>query len=80
MSYGPAPESAKAAEEYLAEHKRQFQLFINGDWQKSSSKKMMDSINPATKKKLAKISVASKADVNSAVAAAKQALLSLIHI
>jgi len=74
MAYGPAPESAKAAEDYLAEHKKEFKLFINGEWQKSSSKKMMDSVNPATKKKLAKVSVATTADVNRAVSAAKQAL------
>jgi len=74
MAYGPAPESAKEAETFLADHNKEFKLFINGDWQKAGSKKMMDSINPATKKKLAKISVATAKDVDQAVAAAKQAL------
>ncbi len=74
MAYGPAPESAKEAEAFLTGHNKEFALFINGEWQKASSKKMMDSINPATKKKLAKISVASSKDVDQAVAAAKQAL------
>ncbi len=74
MAYGPAPESAKEAEAFLNGHKKEFKLFINGEWQKASSNKMMDSINPATKKKLAKISIATTTDVDDAVAAAKNAL------
>ena len=41
-SYAPAPESKSAAT-----IKPQYDLFINGDWQKPSSKKYFDSITPA---------------------------------
>ena len=74
MVYGPAPESADQANEFLDSHDRTFQLYINGQWKKPSSKKYFDSINPSNKKKLAKIAEANKKDVNDAVAAAKRAL------
>jgi len=74
MSYGPAPESAEEAIQFLDNHKRKFNLFINGKWVAPSSKEYFDSINPSTKEKLAQISEANEADVNKAVAAAKRAL------
>ncbi len=74
MAYGPAPESAKIAQEYLDNHKKSFQLFINGDWKKPHSKTYFDSINPSTKEPLAKIAEANEKDVNDAVQAAKKAL------
>ena len=74
LEYGPAPESADAAFDWLKQHKSKFNLFINGKWSAPSSKKYFDSINPATEEKLAKISEANKADVNKAVIAAKKAL------
>lgn len=73
MEYGPAPESASAAQDWLNAHPKT-QLFINGKWVSPSSGKYFDSINPANKKHLAKIANADKSDVNKAVAAAKAAL------
>jgi aldehyde dehydrogenase (NAD+) len=74
MSYGPAPESADEAIQFLDNHRRTFNLFINGKWVAPSSKEYFNSINPSTKEKLAQISEANEADVNKAVAAAKKAL------
>ncbi len=74
MAYGPAPESPAVVNEYLDSHKRKFDLFIDGEWKKPSSKEYFDSINPSNKKKLAEISEANAKDVDAAVAAAKKAL------
>ena len=74
MTYGPAPENADEAIQFLEDHKRKFNLFINGKWVQPTSKKYFDTVNPSTKEKLAKISEANKTDVNKAVAAAKKAL------
>jgi len=80
MSYGPAPESADEAIQFLENYKRKFNLFIDGKWVVPSSKQYFDSINPSTKEKLAKISEASNADVNKAVTAAKKALPEWVKI
>jgi aldehyde dehydrogenase (NAD+) len=80
MNYGPAPEDAGEAIQFLKNHKNKFKLFINGKWVAPSSKEYFDSINPSTKEQLAKISEANEADVNKAVAAAKKALPEWIKI
>ena len=67
-SYEPAPESKSAAS-----IKPQYDLYINGQWQKPLSKKYFDSINPANEEKLSEVAEASVADVNRAVAAARNA-------
>ncbi len=74
MEYGPAPESADLANEFLKTHNRKFGLYINGTWNNPSSKKYFDSINPSTKEKLARIASANAKDVNMAVEAARKAL------
>jgi len=74
MSYGPAPEDASEAIQFLENHKRSFKLFIDGKWVAPTSKEYFDSINPSTKEKLAVISEANEKDVNKAVAAATKAL------
>ncbi|MFT5165233.1 MAG: aldehyde dehydrogenase (NAD+) [Saprospiraceae bacterium] len=74
MDYGPAPESAGEATEFLESHKRTFQLFINGQWKKPSSGIYFDSINPSNKEKLAKTAEANEKDVDDAVKAANKAL------
>jgi aldehyde dehydrogenase (NAD+) len=80
MNYGPAPEDAGEAIQFLKNHKNKFKLFINGKWVAPSSKEYFDSINPSTKEKLAKISEANEADANKAVASAKKALPEWIKI
>ena len=64
----PAPESksiAKIADRY--------DLFINGKFEKPSSKKYFNTINPATEEKLSSVAEANNADVNKAVSAARTA-------
>jgi aldehyde dehydrogenase (NAD+) len=67
-SYDPAPESKSAAT-----ISKQYDLFINGEWKKPSTKKYFDTINPATEEKLSEVAEAGPADVNLAVNAARQA-------
>ena len=57
MVYGPAPETAAPAVEFLENHKRSFDLFIGGEWVKPNSKKYIDSTNPSNKEFLAKIDI-----------------------
>jgi malonate-semialdehyde dehydrogenase (acetylating) / methylmalonate-semialdehyde dehydrogenase len=49
------------------------QNYINGAWVSSNSAQTLDVPNPATNEVLTKVPVSSKADVNAAVAAAKEA-------
>ena len=67
-SYAPAPESKSAAT-----INKQYDLFINGEWTKPSSKKYFDTINPANEEKLSEVAEANEADVNKAVEAARNA-------
>ena len=67
-SYAPAPESRGAAK-----IDSQYELFINGKFEKPSSKKYFDTINPATEEKLSRIANANAADVDKAVKAARKA-------
>ena len=72
MEYGPAPESDKAALEWLARHDAKFGQYIGGSWTKSSSP--FEVINPANNKRIAMVSQGSKKDVDAAVKAARKAL------
>ncbi|HVZ56608.1 MAG TPA: aldehyde dehydrogenase family protein [Chitinophagaceae bacterium] len=67
-TYNPAPESRDAAQ-----IRPQYDLFIGGTWQRPSSRKYFDTINPATEEKISEVAQAGQADVNRAVAAARQA-------
>ncbi|GAB1256432.1 aldehyde dehydrogenase family protein [Aurantivibrio plasticivorans] len=53
--------------------KQATQFYINGEWVDPVEPKQIDVINPATEQPVATISMASKADVDKAVAAAKTA-------
>lgn len=66
--YAPAPESKSAAT-----IKKQYKLFINGEWQAPSSGRYFDTINPATEEKLCEVAEANEADVDKAVTAARNA-------
>ena len=67
-NYAPALESRSAAQ-----IKERYDLFINGKFEKPSSKKYFATINPADEKKLSEVADANAADVNRAVTAAKTA-------
>lgn len=64
----PAPEGTE-----IAKLKSQYQLFINGAWQKPHAKKYFNTINPANEQVLAQIAEAGKADVDAAFDAAAKA-------
>jgi aldehyde dehydrogenase (NAD+) len=68
MDYGPAPEAANVANEWLEQHGRQFGLFIGGTWKSASTH--FDSFSPSSGQKIAQIGQATAQDVNEAVTAA----------
>lgn len=74
LKFDSARQLAPALEsKSIAKIKYQYDLFINGKFEKPSSKKYFDSINPATEEKLTSIALANGADVNKAVTAARNA-------
>ena len=72
MEYGPAPEDASLAKQWIESHDGIFGHWIDGQW--SQATQHFESINPATEKKLAAIGQGLDADVNAAVSAARNAL------
>jgi aldehyde dehydrogenase (NAD+) len=72
MDYGPSPESAGPALEWLAKRQQQFGLWIGGQWRAGASH--FDTINPASGQRLAQIAQARAVDVDDAVQAADAAL------
>ena len=72
MEYGPAPEAAAPGLAWIQE-RTPLNLFINNQWVKPAGGQYIDSINPATGKRLAQIAAATSADVDAAVAAARAA-------
>src|SRR5713226_3433538 len=72
MEYGPAPEAATPALDWLKQ-RQPFGLFINNQWVKPASGQYLDSINPSTGKALTQVAAANSADVDAAVAAARAA-------
>ena len=47
LDYGPAPESASTALEWLERYDRKFQHFINGEFAPSSDGEFFETVNPA---------------------------------
>lgn len=72
MDYGQAPESPDVAMDWLDGGKRQFGLFIGGAFTKPGKAKF-DSFGPATGETLAKLTEATRKDVDAAVSAGKAA-------
>ncbi|MBM3432187.1 MAG: aldehyde dehydrogenase family protein [Bacteroidetes bacterium] len=66
--YDPAPESASAAK-----INAQYDLFIDGRWQKPQSGKYFETINPANEKTLSRVAGSNEKDVDRAVRSARQA-------
>ena len=73
MDYGPAPESAAAAESWIQSHDATFGHFIGGRWVEPREGERFESVNPATAKPLARIARGGAADVDAAVEAARAA-------
>ena len=76
MTYGPAPESADAADAWLDSHNRQLDLFINNAWTPPADEGYLVAANPAREQPLARVADASPADIDSAVSAARGAFAS----
>ena len=72
MEYGPAPESDREALAWLGRHDGTFGHYIGGAWAEPGE--LFDVINPATSKVIARVTNGTNADVDAAVAAARQAL------
>ncbi|HEV2236015.1 MAG TPA: aldehyde dehydrogenase family protein [Ktedonobacterales bacterium] len=73
LAYGPAPESAAPALDWIAGHAPATRLFIGGEWVAPLSGEDFESVNPATGKPLLRVAHAAAADVDAAVAAARAA-------
>ena len=73
MEYGPAPESASPARAWIEAHEAQFGLYIAGHWTEIDETRLFDSVNPANGKPLARLTQATQAEVDAAVAAARAA-------
>ena len=71
MAYGPAPEAAGPAQAWLDAHGRRLGLYIGGRW--VTGEETFETLNPATGKPLAQLTQAGVAEVDQAVAAARQA-------
>jgi aldehyde dehydrogenase (NAD+) len=72
MEYGPAPESAGLANQWLERHGRRFGLFIGGTWIDGKGDSF-ETLNPATGKPIARLAQATAAEVDRAVRAAREA-------
>ena len=72
LPWGPAPESAAQAREWLERHGRRFGCYIDGAW--SEPGETFTVIDPATGTELALATQATDAEVDRAVAAARAAL------
>ena len=73
LPYGPAPESADAADAWLDSHERKFDLFINNNWVAPAAGNTLSVSNPARGETLAQAADASTADIDAAVSAARAA-------
>ena len=71
MEYGPAPESAAEATNWLAQHHAEFGMFIDGAFTDPADG--FDTRNPANGQVLAQITQAKTAEIDTAVAAARRA-------
>jgi aldehyde dehydrogenase (NAD+) len=73
MDYGPSPESNGHITAWLEQHKTGFRHFIGGAFVASGDGAQFDVTNPANDMLLGRVAQASKADVDSAVKAARKA-------
>src|SRR5271156_3939171 len=71
MDYGPSPESTEHVGIWLEEHESGFGHFINGVFTKPGA--LFDVFNPATGKRIARVSQGSAKDIDDAVVAARRA-------
>ena len=75
IKYGPSLEDDADVLLWIKKQNPKNKNYINGKWVLSSSSKTIQTINPSNKKKLIKLSISSKKDVNLAVESANKAHL-----
>ncbi len=75
MEYGPAPESATAALDWIAanSHSGAFGCYIDGEWTEPDSECLFETRNPATGELLARVTQAGRKEIDRAAAAASAA-------
>src|SRR5438067_10857771 len=73
MEYGPALEDPREAITWLDQHKRRFDHFINGAWQKCWSGEYFETTDPSTGEVLATVAQGRTEDVHAAVSAGRAA-------
>ncbi len=73
LAYGPAPEAARPALDWIAAHESRFQLFIDNQWRDPASGEWFAIYNPATNQRLGEVAQAGAADIDAAVSAARAA-------
>ncbi len=73
LDYGPAPEAADTAREWLVRHGGRFGHWIDGGFD-AGARDTFETVDPATGATLATVAQGSDADVDRAVAAARHAL------
>jgi len=73
LEYGPAPESADAAQAWLEARGREILPFIGGEFRKPADGEWFETLNPATAKPLARVFQCGAAEVDAAVDAARAA-------
>ncbi len=74
LSYGPAPEDARAVREWLAAHAAGFGLFIGGQWLASQQRSPpIPCLNPANGETLSSLTQSCAQDVDAAVVCAQAA-------
>jgi len=73
MEYGPAPEAAARAREWIAAHQDGFGLLIGGEWRAADPSTRFETLAPATGEPLAVVAQAGPEAVDAAVAAARAA-------
>jgi len=74
MEWGPAPEARGPALDWIKAHSGRFGVFIGGQWIAPAAGDGFDTVNPATREVLARVSQAGEEDVDAAVKAAAHAL------
>jgi len=74
MEWGPAPEARGPALDWIKAHGGRFGLYVGGQWVTPEAGDGFDTINPATRDVLARVSQAGTDDVDAAVKAARDAL------
>ena len=67
IKYGPAPEDSKEVLNWIKKLPSPNNIFIDGKWIRPNTKKIIQSISPSNNKKLFKLSVSSKSDINKAL-------------